>query len=40
MLLLHSYSGFYASLTKSIDKQKAHFHGALPDTRTKLWYMT
>ena len=30
-LLLPSYLGFYASLTKPTDKQKAHFHVTLPD---------
>ena len=38
-LLLPSYSGFYASLTKPIKKQKAHFHVTLPDP-PNLWYMT
>ena len=30
-LLLPSYLGFCASLTKPTDKQKAHFHVTLPD---------
>ena len=34
-LLLPSYLGFYASLTKPNDKQKAHFHVTLPDPPTQ-----
>ena len=29
-LLFPSYSGFYANLTKTTDKSKAHFHVTLP----------
>ena len=35
ILLLPSYSGFYASLTKPTDKQKAYFHVTLPDPPKK-----
>ena len=34
-LLLPSYSSFYASLTKPVDKQKARFHVTLPDPPKK-----
>ena len=41
VLLLPSFSDFYASLTKPTNKPQAHFHVTLPDPpKKKLWYMT